>query len=47
MRKIKTKLVLRLLDIDINDNNPQQRRQKLVTYEMVLLKVQAYTAVNK
>ena len=28
---MKTKLVLKLLGIDINDNNPQQRRQKLVT----------------
>ena len=28
---MKTKLVLKLLSIDINDNNSRQQRQKIVT----------------
>ena len=42
-----TKLVLKLFDIDINDNNPRQRRQKLVTSVDGSFKVQVYTIVNK
>ena len=36
--KIKAKLVLRIFDIDINDNNPWQQRQKLVTHANGILK---------